>query len=322
LLAVAMGAACVLVVVAGIVAVRSMERRAGDPAASGRAQDALPTAPGSYVGLYPARAPASYAGAAAFSAATGVSPNLVSYYSGWLEPFQTGFATTVAAHGATPLIQIDPTGIRLAAIAAGRYDSYLMAYAEAVRSYGHPVILSFGHEMNGDWYTWAHGHSSPAAFVAAWRHIVTIFRAAGARNVTWLWTVNVIETKPGVPAPGRWWPGAAYVTWVGIDGYYEKRSLTFDSLFGPTIVAVRALTGKPILIAETAAAPSAGQPAKIADLFASIHRYQLLGFVWFDQEQSGSQQHQDWRLSRRALEAFGQDARKYTQPKLARSPRR
>ena len=29
-----------------------------------------------------------------------------------------------------------------------------------------------------------------ATFVAAWRHIVTLFRAEGADNVTWLWTVN------------------------------------------------------------------------------------------------------------------------------------
>jgi hypothetical protein len=320
--AVAICAACVLLAVAGIVAVRSIERpaRTGDSAPR-RAPDALPTAPGSYVGLYPAGAPFSYAGATAFTEATGVSPDLVSYYSGWLEPFHTGFAATVAAHGAIPLIQIDPTDIRLAAIGAGQYDSYLMTYAEAVRKYRHPVILSFGHEMNGNWYSWGHGHSSPAAFVAAWRHIVTIFYIAGARNVTWLWTVNVIQTSNDVPSPGPWWPGASYVTWVGIDGYYDNSSSTFDSVFGPTITAVRALTGKPILIAETAAAPSAGQSDKITNLFASVHRYQLLGFVWFDKEQSGSVQHQDWRLSSQALEAFRQDAKKYTKLKLDHSPR-
>ncbi len=73
-----------------------------------------------------------------------------------------------------------------------------------MRAYRHPVILSFGHEMNGYWYSWGYRHTSPAMFVAAWRHIVTLFRAAGARNVTWLWTVNVIdETQHGrIPRPG------------------------------------------------------------------------------------------------------------------------
>ncbi len=71
------------------------------------------------------------------------------YYSGWFVPFPASFATTAAKHGAVPLVQMDPDGISIAAIASGRYDGYLSAYAEAVRAYRHPVILSFGHEMNG-----------------------------------------------------------------------------------------------------------------------------------------------------------------------------
>ena len=168
---------------------------------------ALPTAPGSYIGLYQPDAPASYAGVTAFTATTGIKPRLVSYYSGWFEPFQAGFARAAARHGAVPLVQINPTGISLPAIASGQYNAYLRSYAAAVRSYRHPVILSFGHEMNGDWYSWGYRHTSPAAFVAAWRHIVTLFRAHGARNVTWMWTVNAIHKPaaflgrlPGGPA--------------------------------------------------------------------------------------------------------------------------
>ena len=71
------------------------------------------------------------------------------------------------------------------------------AYAKAVRSYRHPVILSFGHEMNGDWYSWGYRHTSPATFVAAWRHIVNAVPPLDARNVTWLWTVNIIDASDG-----------------------------------------------------------------------------------------------------------------------------
>jgi mannan endo-1,4-beta-mannosidase len=258
----------------------------------------LPTSPGSYIGLYPKGVPGSYAGVTAFTAATGVIPNVVPYYSGWLEPFQAAFAASAARHGAVPLVQMDPTGISLAAIASGQYDGYLKVYAEDVGAYGHPVILSFGHEMNGGWYSWGYRHTRAAVFVGAWRHIVGLFRALGVRNVTWLWTVNIVHPAHGVPSPSRWWPGRSYVTWVGIDGYYYNSSYTFDPLFGPTIAAVRELTKDPILIAETAVAATAGQSAKIANLFAGIRLYGLLGFVWFD-----SVHIEDWRISSSAAVA-------------------
>jgi mannan endo-1,4-beta-mannosidase len=243
---------------------------------------ALPTAPGSYIGLYANGVPNSYAKVTAFASATGVRPDVVLYYSGWLEPFQVRFATVAASNGAVPLVQLNPAGVSIAAIASGQYDGYLRAYADAVRAYRHPVILSFGHEMNGYWYSWGYLHTPAAVFVSAWRHIVTLFRALGVRNVTWMWTVNTIHSRADVPNPRRWWPGSSYVTWVGIDGYYFNSSSTFAPLFGPTIAAVRDLTSDPILIAETGALPSAGQPAKIADLFAGIRLYGLVGFVWFD----------------------------------------
>ena len=233
------------------------------------------------------------------------------YYSGWLEPFQTSFAATVARHGAVPLVQIDPTDISLAAIAAGRYDAYLISYAEAVRAYRDPVILSFGHEMNGTWYSWGYRYTSPATFVAAWRHIVTLFRHLGTPNVTWLWTINIIKTQHGrIPGPAPWWPGGSYVTWVGIDAYYLEPSWRFVPIFGPTITAVRELTGDPILIAETGATAADGQPEKIADLFAGVHTYELLGFVWFNAVAS-----QDYRMNGpAAFAAFRKGARTYAAP--------
>jgi mannan endo-1,4-beta-mannosidase len=244
----------------------------------------LPTGTGSYLGIFDKDIPNSYSGVTAFTKATGAKPDLVMYYSGWYVPFPTKFATTAANEGAAPLVQMDPTKIKIAAIASGQYDGYLSAYAEAVRAYRHPVVLSFGHEMNGDWSTWGYRNTSPAVFVRAWRHIVNLFRALGANNVTWLWTVNIInDTQRGrIPGPAPWWPGSSYVNWVGIDGYYLKPSWQFAPLFGPTIDAVRALTLDPILIAETGAVPAADQPAKIANLFAGIRQYGLLGFVWFD----------------------------------------
>jgi hypothetical protein len=278
----------------------------------------LPTTPQSYLGVYVQGSPASYAGVTAFTNATGARPDVVMYYSGWYVPFPVGFATTTADNGAVPLVQMDPdsekTNISIAGIAAGKYDGYLSSYAEAVRAYHHPVILSFGHEMNGWWSSWGYKHTSPATFVAAWRHIVTLFRNLGAGNVTWLWTVNIINDARGgtIPSPAPWWPGSSYVTWVGIDGYYLKPSWQFAPLFGPTIGVVRGLTADPILIAETGAVPDAGQPAKIADVFAGIHAYGLLGFVWFDSTNSVGQ---DFGISSPdALAAFRKGASTFARP--------
>lgn len=267
----------------------------------------LSTAVGSYIGVYSRGVPISYARVEAFATATGVRPNVVSYYSGWLEPFQASFAATAAFNGAVPLVQMNPADVSIAAIAAGRYDSYLRGYALAVRTYRHPVILSFGHEMNGYWYSWGHTHTSSRTFVAAWRHIISLFRKLRVQNATWLWTVNTIHKNARVPSPEPWWPGNSYVDWVGIDGYFTNSSSVFASVFGPTIVNVRTYTHDPIFISETSVAPVARRPAKITNLFAGIHLYGLLGFIWFN-----SVDKVDWRLSSpAAITAFRRSAKKY-----------
>jgi hypothetical protein len=305
--------AVAIIAAAGIAAGVIVYNKTSDPPA-GPLPVRLPTATSSYLGVFTKGVPTSYGGVTNFAKATAAKPNIVMYYSGWYMPFPSKFARTAADEGAAPLVQMDPDGVKIASIASGQYDGYLSAFAEAVRSYGHPVILSFGHEMNGDWYSWGYRHTSPAVFVAAWRHIVKLFRALRANNVTWLWTVNVInDTQRGrIPRPSQWWPGSSYVNWVGIDGYYLKSNWMFAPLFGPTISAVRALTLDPILVAETGAVTTADQPAKIADLFHGVRVYGLLGFVWFDATNSIGQ---DFSISSpSAIGAFHKGAGSYSRP--------
>jgi len=102
---------------------------------------------------------------------------------------------------------------------------------------------------------------------------------------------------PFAAAPPRaWWPGARYVTWVGLDGYFTRRGDSFTGVFVRTISYVRRLTRKPILIAETGISPAAGKAALMPSLFAGIRRYHLAGLVWFEVRQSGGPYQQDWRL--------------------------
>jgi mannan endo-1,4-beta-mannosidase len=271
----------------------------------------LPVRPDSYLGVYEHGSPPPFTAVQDFGQAAGHAPDLAGYFSGWGQPFETGFASTARAHGMTVLVQIDPTGASVAGIAAGKYDAWLRSYADSVRDFGHAVVLGFGHEMNAAWYGWGYHHVSPATFIAAWRHVVTLFRGAGADNVTWLWTVQ--GDVPGTGPVRDWWPGRQYVTWVGVDAYFYRRSDTFQAVFGQTITQIRDFTRRPVLLSETSVGPAAGQPAKIAGLFRGMAADKALGLVWFDISQHDGIYHQDWRLedNQAAEAAFRRSAAAY-----------
>jgi Glycosyl hydrolase family 26 len=290
-----MRARCPLLVMATVCTVFLTACSSGKPPTPatgiGASRPAGQTSP--IIGVYEPDDPGSYPQVSAFARAIGRWPAIVSYYGHWGMPFQRAFASQVFSHGGETLVQIDPRYVTLAAIASGQHDRYLRAYASAVRSFGHQVIISFGQEMNGNWYSWGAGHTAPAVFIAAWRHIINLFRAEGVRNITWLWDVNC--AYPNSSPISEWWPGSSYVNWVGLDCYYGHRNDTFNSLFPPNIAAIRQITDDPILIAETAIAPIAGT-SKVEGLFNGVRENHLLGFVWFDQAQHDGISPQNWRL--------------------------
>ncbi len=266
----------------------------GLSARTGPVRVSLVSSPASYLGVREVGTPASYAPVQKFASATGVDPNLVLYFSAFGTPFNGAFAEAAYQHGSVPLVQLNPFNVSMKAIADGKYDSYLWGYAGAVRSFGHPVVIGFAHEMNGTWYPWGWGHVSPAVWKAAWRQVVRVFRHRGALNVTWLWTVSAGRSRAARAV--RYWPGSNWVTWVGLDGYFYRRN-SFDGVFGAELRVVRALDRHvPILISETAAGPVAGKVYTIPILLAGIARWKLLGLVWYDVAQHNGLYHQDWRI--------------------------
>jgi mannan endo-1,4-beta-mannosidase len=268
------------------------------------ARATLPATPLHYLGVYEAGVPDSYAPVQDFYADVGIDPNIALYYSSWFEKFNSGFAEQAYDAGATPAVQIEPFGVSMAGIAAGKYDNYLERYATQVVDYGHPVVIGFAHEPDGDWYPWGAGSVAPGTWIAAWRHVVDVFRNAGAYNVIWLWTVNA--EGPEADMVESWWPGPGYVSWIGIDGYFYRPGDTFSKVFGPVLSMVSGL-GKPVLISETAVGPGTGnQTGGIANLFAGLRQNRLLGLIWFDMDQDGGELSQDWRLegNPRAVAAF------------------
>lgn len=114
-------------------------------------------------------------------------------------------------------------------IANGEYDNYIAEIAKQIKNFTYPVFLRFGAEMNicqGPEY-WAGAYSfgeNPAAFVAAWRRVVDLFRAEGASNAVFVWNPNWQDE--GFPHHyTEYYPGDEYVDWVGIDMYQETPTM-------------------------------------------------------------------------------------------------
>ena len=249
-----------------------------------------------------------------FGARVGREPAIVSSYKRWrLPPFPRGELQAAWGRGAVPLVTWEPwtadaRGFSLRRIADGAYDDYARRAARSAAAWGHPILLRFAHEMNGTWYPWGRGMdgSTPAVYRAAWRHLVQIFRSAGATNVRWVWTPNV---DGGGQYPFRaYYPGDRWVDWVGLDGFNWARRgewESFTDLFGASYDTLSHLTSRPMIIAETGSSQSGGDKAQWV---ASALGSEIPGFarvravVWFSDRVGDV----DFRIdsSRSSLKAF------------------
>ena len=161
----------------------------------------------------------------------------------------------------------------LAKIVGGRFDPQLHAYARAAGATGIPLMIEFGTEANGNWFPWSGPcNGGPANFRAAWRHIVSIFRSEGARNVTWV--LHLDASEGGFAA---YYPGPSWVDWVGLSAYGPQTPgdpwQSFGSVFDPAYAALAAAApGKPIALLEFGAIVEAGhdKAAWIADALRDV----------------------------------------------------
>src|SRR5205823_10852101 len=114
-----------------------------------------------------------------------------------------GLLDRIRAYGAVPLVTWEPwdwqkglaqPDFALARISGGAFDDYARAWAAAAKQWGRPLYVRFAPEMNGDWRPWSErvNGNHPGDFVAAWRHLHDLFAAAGASNVRWVWSPNVV----------------------------------------------------------------------------------------------------------------------------------
>ena len=178
-------------------------------------------------------------------------------------------------------------------VADGSQDSYLWAQAQAVKNYGGPVFIRLDWEMNADFYPgWNLPGVTPAMYIAAWRHVYDIFQQDGVANAAFVWCPN-LWNAPGEPDASTWYPGDAYVDWLGIDAYPQSAVPSYI-LTGPGGLDDAAKFAqqhdKPLMVAEWA--PALPQPDTAAAMnlifdFAAAYPKTVKALVYFDFDTDG-----------------------------------
>ncbi|HEX4434520.1 MAG TPA: glycosyl hydrolase, partial [Acidimicrobiales bacterium] len=118
--------------------------------------------------------------------------------------------------------------------AAGVFNADWTKVAQAMVSNGFgSSVVRPGWEFNGNWFPWAAGGCA-SAYVGAYQKIVTTMRAVPGANFTFEWNPTLGDT--GVGNLASYYPGSAYVNYIGSDVYdnaggtYPGAAAEFSSL--------------------------------------------------------------------------------------------
>jgi mannan endo-1,4-beta-mannosidase len=304
-----------------------------------------------YLGMYTAQAPFSWATYDEVAVKLGAQPSMVGYFGGWDEGFRANAVTRAWEKGKLPMLtwesrpigspnsQVNEPEYELPDIlgdpatgVAGKYDDYIHQYAKDIVATGLPLAIRFDHEMNGVWYPWSEttGNGSPingnnkGDYVKVWQHVHDIFEQEGANNlVVWTWAPNIINNLPAANQSldflKGYYPGDEYVDWVGLSGYLRPaykadNNFTFDYTFGRSLEQLRAITDKPIILAEIGASEVGGKKPQwiksTFDALAEPANADIIGLSWFNLSVTsyveGELMTNDWRIDSRpeSLQAF------------------
>ncbi|MCW3494160.1 glycoside hydrolase family 26 protein [Microbacterium sp. SSM24] len=297
-----------------------------------------------YFGMYTAQAPFNFATFDDAAVKSGSRQSLVGYFGGWDQAFRGDAVVRSWERGLLPMLTWESRPIAAAndvpedpvyalpRILDGAFDDYLRTYARDIVATGLPLAIRLNHEMNGTWYPWNEQKTNGSSnngnrtgdYVAVWRHVHDIFEAEGANAfVIWTWAPNIINNLPDRHQTLEYlrslYPGDEYVDLVGVSGYLRQpfvaaNDFTFDYTFGATLDQLRALTDKPILLAEIAATENGGKKvAWLNSVFASLgepENADIIGLAWFNIAVTTVSQGQlvtnDWRIDSRgaSLAAF------------------
>jgi hypothetical protein len=186
----------------------------------------------------------------------------------------------------------------------GSWNSYLASFAAEAKAYGGPIIVVPFEEMNGNWYPWSgtSNGNTPAKMIAAFRYVHSYF--SGVSNVRFGWAPNAVS-EPDTPANAiaAYYPGDAYVDYVGLDGFNfgGENEQSFEQVFGNALFELSQYQ-KPVYIFSMATAEEPTKAAWITDALAvQIPHDDIAGWIWFNQDKE-----QQWAIDSdlAALAAF------------------
>jgi len=149
----------------------------------------------------------------------------VRVYYNWDSPFPDTDVNWFNANGYTMLLSVkserrNHTFVQWRDIAGAQPGSAIyndiVRWAGRVKALGNHVYFTFNHEPE----TGLNSSGSGAEFIAAWRKVVTVFRAQGVTNADYLWIMTAYSFK----AKDRrravdWYPGDGYLDYIGADAY-------------------------------------------------------------------------------------------------------
>lgn len=122
-------------------------------------------------------------------------------------------------------------------IVSGARDTNIDTLGDWIKGTDSTVFLRIGYEFDGSW----NGYD-PALYKQAYQRIVDRLRADGVTNLVTVWQSS--GTTRNVSTLMRWWPGDAYVDWVG----YSYFNQTYNP--GDGILEIARSKRKPAMIAE------------------------------------------------------------------------
>jgi len=166
--------------------------------------------------------------------------------------------------------------VLLTDVTAGKYDAQLKVQAGLIKALPGPIWLRLFYEMTDSTNEkCANPTMSGPVFIAAWQHVVGVFRTAGVTNAKWVWA-------PGQPAYTNnrelaFYPGSAWVDVIGEDVYNKTPNA---EPFAAAVCTVGPALGKPFAITETGASGAANQIAWLANVNSTCPG--LSAFVYWD----------------------------------------
>lgn len=176
--------------------------------------------------------------------------DVVQNFYKWDAAFPRPFDHFVIDRGS--LLLVSWAGTDPETILSGRHDPMIRERARALRALNKRILLRWRWEMNRPNLQAEIG--SPSKYVAAWKHIRSIFRAEGASLVEWVWCPsanNFVETRGA-----EYFPGDDQVDWLCADAYTATPDEPLSSVLEP-FINWAAKHNQPIIIGEFGTHPGA-----------------------------------------------------------------